>query len=207
MSRCTYILRSAPGELTFFDTFRGALDQLKKEHGMEFKYALFEEGADDLARHVYWEAQERAILNLVEDFDVSVRYLIIEAASQEDVEHLGERLGEFLPFIPLAELQEEARQKMMDDPQVVVRMALGTNELSDPVSLEILRNGLSSDNELVRFRAAAAASLTQWTEFLEELRQMNQNDPSPEVQEMARRAVEACQRRVQAEETASDGGT
>ena len=201
MSRNTYVLRSNPGELTFIDKFLDALDLINEKYGMEFEYALFEEGASDLARHVYLETQERAILSLCEDFAVPARYLMVEAATQQEVDHLGEWLKNLLPFIPLEELQQEAREKINDDPQVLVRMALGTYQLADPISLEILREGLRSDNVLVRFRAAAATSFTEWIDFLPDLIPITENDPSPEVREMAIKAVEACQRRVQAKET------
>jgi hypothetical protein len=196
MSHHNYVLRSQPTELTFFDTLQTAFDLIKDQYGLEFKYAFFEEGANDFGRHVYWETGKQAILSLVEDLATPVRYLMIEAATQEEVERLGEWLEDLLPVISLEELQEEARQKMMDDPQTLVRMAIGTGRLSDPTSLEILRNGLQSNGDLVRFRAAVAASLTQWSDFLQDLKPMSQNDPSLEVQEMACRAVEVCQRSV-----------
>ncbi|MBD2768910.1 HEAT repeat domain-containing protein [Hymenobacter sp. BT664] len=194
MSHYSYILRSEPTELTFFDTLRVAFDLIKDEYGLEFKYAFFEEGANDLGRHVYWETGKQAILSLVEDLATPVRYLMIEAATRAEMERLGGCLKDLLPVISLEELQEEARQKMMDDPQTLVRMAIGTGKLFDPTSLEILRSGLQCDDDMVRFRAAAATSFTEWTDFLPDLIQMSQNDPSPEVRKMASLAVEACQR-------------
>lgn len=196
MSRHTYVLRSDPTDLGFLDTMQDALDHIKTQHGVTFNYAFFEEGGEDLGRHVYWDSGKQAILSLVIDLATHVRYLIIEAASQEEVERLGGWLEEHLPFISLQELQETARSDIMEDPKVLVRLALGTGEQADPVSLEILHNGLQSNDELVRYRAAEATSLTQWPEFVPQLSALAQNDPVSEVREMAYRALEACQRRI-----------
>jgi hypothetical protein len=196
MSRLTRVLDSQPGEITFIDVFRDALDQIKTKYGFDFRYSHFEQGADDLGRHVYLEAQEQSILDLVEDFSTPARYIIIEAATQDEVVRLSEYLEGLLPFISLQKLQQEASERMKDNPQSLIRMALGAGILSDPVSLEIIRRGLADKDEIVRFRAAAAASLTQWIDFQEDVKSLSQNDSSPEVRAMASKAVEACQRRL-----------
>ena len=197
MSRLTFILRSQPGELTFIDVFRDALEQVKEQHGFEFRYAQFEQGSDDLGRHIYLETQERSILDLVEDFATPARYLIIEAATQEEVHQLGEWLEEILPFVPLRELQQEARQQIADNPQSLIRMAIGTGEIADPISLKIIRSGINNENNLIRFKALAAASLTQWVEFIPDILNLSQKDLVPEVREMADEALKACYRRLQ----------
>ena len=196
MSQSYYVLCSHPGELAFIDTLQDAFDLIKEQYGFEFKYANYEQGAVGLGRHVYWETGKRCIINLVDDFSVPVCYLTVEAATREEVTRIGGWLTDLLPIFSLPELQEEARNKMLDDPQALFRMALGTGEQADPVSLEILRNGLQNDNDLVRFRAAAAVSLTEWPEFLPDLESMKQQDPSPEVQEMVQLAIEACRKRL-----------
>ena len=192
MSRLNYVLRSAPTELNFIDSLFDAFHFIKQQHGLELKYAFFEEGADDLARHVYQDTKKQIILSVVEDLTTPIRYLTIEAATRQEVERLGKWIIDLLPIISLEELQEETRQRMVDDPQTLFRMAIGADEVADPTSLEILRQGLQSEDDLVRFRAAAAASITQWRELLSDVELLSQNDPSPEVREIASLAVQAC---------------
>lgn len=204
MSRQNYVLRNETTELSLIDNLQEVLDLIHEKYGMWFIYAFFEEESDELGRHVYWESGKRAILSLVEDFDTPVRYLMIEAATETEVEHIANLLREFLNFIPLQELQETARQTMMEDPQALERMALAANSISDPVTVEILQDALLNNNIDVSKAAVAAIGQTQWTETLEYLESISQNNPSSEVRELAGQIVEAYQQIIQAQTSSED---
>lgn len=196
MYRLHCVLNTDPGDPQLLDVIETALDEMDKTLGIGLYYAFYQEGGEGLGRHVYEEMDKRAILSLVEDFLLPVSYLIIEAPKREIVESISQLLSEYLPFVSLEELQQAAIRNIVDKPKALVRMALGAGDQADSVSVEIIRDALRSEDELVRFRAAEAASLTQWPEFLADLPPLVQGDSSPEVREMARRAVEACQRRL-----------
>jgi len=194
-----YVLRSPPTDTEFYTVFEAGLAHLRQEHALDFWYEHHEELAENLGRHIYSEIDEKARLRLVEDFENSVRYLIVEAPTKNDAEQIGAWVAPHLPFIPLNELQEVARSTMEHDPAALVRMALATAEDSDPVSLEILQRGMKSNNVQVRFSAAEAASLAPWPELIPPLEKLKEKDPSKEVREMAGEALKACRRRSPAQ--------
>jgi hypothetical protein len=199
-SKQNCILRSEPTELSFFDKFEAALNLIRQQCGLTFKYKGFEKGSEKLGQHIYSEANKQAILYIVEDLETPVRYLAIEAETQVQAENLANWFTELLPIISLQELQELATQRMVEDPQSLIRMALSTGQFADPVSLKVICQGLQSDDDLVRFRAAAAASLTQWSDFLEDLQSLRRQDSSLEVTEMVDLAIEACQQKIELHE-------
>lgn len=194
MSRRHFVLRSEPTDLSFFDTMQAALDAVQKKHGLDFEYSHSEDIAENLGRHIYMETENRALLRVVDDHRTPVRYLIVEASTDKGAEHLGSWLGESLPFVPLQELHQEARAKGETEPGTLTRLAIGAGQSADPETKEILLNGMQSRDAQVRFRAAEAASLTQWPEFIPALTKLKESDTSPEVREMAGKAIEACQR-------------
>ncbi len=185
MSRGYCIPHSDPSDDRFFDIFSEALVALGEKHGLEFAYGFYDEVAENLARHVYSEAEGRAMLSIVDDYETPVRYLMIESETQGEIDQIKSWLSELLHCIPLEQLQEDARARMTGDPSMLVRLALGAGEKADSKSLEILISGLRSKDGSVRIKALEAASLTQWPEFEEEFKTLSQSDPNPEVREMA----------------------
>jgi AcrR family transcriptional regulator len=192
-SRQNHVLRSSPTELRFFDTFERALAGIRQQLGLSFQYDTFEQGSKKLGRHIYTETNRQVDLSVIEDLETPVRYLAIESENLHDLERVSACLLDFLPIISLHELQELALSNMIEDPQSLVRMALGVGQTPDPISLEVIQRGLGSENDTVRFRAAAAACLTRWSDFLEQLKAISEQDSSLEVKEMAAVAMEACQ--------------
>ena len=205
MSRRYYVLRGDPKDLNLFDRLHDALDDISAEHGLTFKYGYNEKLAAGLVRHIYLEKDQKALLRLVEDFMTPVRYLIIEAMTEDEVQQLASWLGAPLPFYTLAELQQEARTRAEEEPGTLVRLALGSGLESDPETFELLSRGLQSSREDVRLSAAEGISLTQWPEFVPELRKVLASDPSDTLRAVTEKALEACQRRtLAARDTGAD---
>jgi hypothetical protein len=196
MSRRHYVLRSQPTELSFFDTMQAAIDVIQEKHGLDFKYSHSENMGENLGRHIYVEMGNRALLRVVNDHRTPVRYLIVDASTDQGVEELSSWLGESLPFILLQELQQDARAKGTTDPGALIRLAIGAGEMADPETQKILSDSMQATEAIVRFRAAEAAGLVQWPEFIPALTKLKESDSSPEVREMAGKALEACQRRI-----------
>jgi hypothetical protein len=194
MSRRHYVLRSQPTDLSFFDTMQAAIDDIKEKHGLEFKYSHSEELGKNLGHFIYLEKENRALLRVVDDHRTPVRYLIADASTEQDVEQLCSWLGESLAFIPLQELQQDARAKGETEPEALIRLGLGAGQTADPETQKILSDSMQSTEAIVRFRAAEAAHLTQWPEFIPALTKLKESDSSPEVREMAGKALESCQR-------------
>jgi hypothetical protein len=191
MYRRHAVLYSDPKDLNFLDLFQDALDTILENHRYHFVRTKFETATNDLMRHIYTEQRRRITLSLALDMRLQLRYFEIESELPEETDKVASWLEELLPVAPLSELQETAREMMQDDPDALVRLALGVSDSSDPISLQLLRDGMTSPDELVRFRAAEAASLTRWPELRSDLKRLL-DDSSPEVRKMASHAVKAC---------------
>lgn len=191
MSRQYVVLYSDPNDVSFLDTFRAALDAILENHDYYFVRSQFETVSDTLLRNIYTEKRRQITVSLVLDLRLQLRYLQVETELSEEAEKVVSWFKELLPVAPLSELQETADKLMREDPDSIVRLALGVGPKSDPVSLHVLRKGMSSQDELVRFRAVEAVSLTNWADFCPDIRRCL-NDPSAEVRDMASHAEKAC---------------
>lgn len=192
MERRYYMLRSIPRDLTILHQMDSALAQIAQRHGLTFTYDRAQQDGDDLVRHIYLDPTGNSSLSLVSDLQVPARYLQIETRTSEEAQQLGQWLSESLPFIPLAELQQDARHGGEAAPYLLVRLALGAGQQAEAETTAILDNGLRSANDLMRFRAAQAMGLTSWPVFATQLADHSQTDPSLEVREMARLSLTAC---------------
>jgi hypothetical protein len=183
-------LRSDPEDLSFFNAMQAALESLEERHGLRIEYRGYEITGSGLGRHSYVEI-DGAVISVVEDFQLHVRYMIVEAHPDHAIWPTGFPEG-FLPIVSLAELQDAAAEAIVRDPQALVRMALATGAAEDERSVALITEGLRSEDELVRFRAAESAALTGWEVFAQQLQCLARHDPGPEVREMASKAFEAC---------------
>jgi hypothetical protein len=188
MSRHYTILQSDVTDLGFFDELQDALDQLRATTGLTFSYAFSDEPADRLARHVYRERNDRAVLTLVEDHATPVRYLITEAPTREEVRRVASALEQSLPSVPVEELQRDAAEPGRR-PEGLVLLALGADEAYDEASANIIRDALGSDDPVVRLKAVEASSLTLWSELMLAVEAARDSDPDPRVRELATRAL------------------
>jgi len=183
-----YVLESNPNDSVFVNVLIRTIDAAG-EVGMMFDLPGRDNLSVDLTRLTFRERTGRAQIILVDDSTATVRYLIVAAESIPDAKKLTIWLSKRLPFRSLASLQADARRVVGSDPEALVRLALGTSATSDPETLAIFRDGMRSPEPLVRFRAAEAASLTRWPDLRSDLEQLQVNDPSPEVREIARRGL------------------
>lgn len=188
MSSHYYILRRRAGEPGVLSLVQKALDSLQVR-GKTFDYGYRRDLTKDI-RSFYWlERNKKAVVKLVIDTSIPVNYLIIEAMTPKEVDQIGEWLDEHLQLIPLKELQKEAHQHMESDPSFLVVLALGAGETFDPVTFEIIMDGLHSLNQKVRYQAVMAASLTRWSEFNNVLEEMYRNESDPEIRDLLDRAL------------------
>jgi hypothetical protein len=119
--------------------------------------------------------------------------LIVGGVKSEDSLVIVNQLREHLPIVPIQELQQQASQNMDDEPNSLVRLALGAGEKFDQTSFEILVNGLRHSNPDVRFAATRGVGITQWTEFSPELEQLSKTELIEDIQKLLFKALEGCQ--------------
>jgi hypothetical protein len=186
-----HVLRSDPYDLHFFENMQDALE-LAAARGVEFEYIGDERLSDDVVRFMYVQRDGNAQLAVVNDYTAGVRYLIVGASDETEAAQIAAIFGERLPFVPLQELQEYASRHMDHDPAALIRLALGAGNRVDTPTMAVFRTAFQHPEPLVRFRAAEAAGLTCWPESMLVLNALTHSDPSPEVREMARRALAAC---------------
>jgi hypothetical protein len=190
LSRRYFVLRSDPADLSFFNEIQAAIESLEESHGLRAEYRGYDLRGAGLGRHSYVVA-DGAEISVVEDFQLHVRYMIVEAPPGHAIWSTDFPNG-VLEVVPLDELQDAAAETMGRDPNSLVRMALGTGPTEDERSVALVNEGLRSEDDLVRFRAAEAAALTGWEVFIGELQWLAEHDVSPEVREMASKAFESC---------------
>src|SRR5262249_17265287 len=93
---------------TLVDRLEDGLETLRKRYGMVFTYSLTEETAITEV-HIWLErTKKQTIIRLVDDHDIPVIYLLIEATTEEEPEQIAATLLEYLPFVPLEKLQQQA---------------------------------------------------------------------------------------------------
>src|SRR2546423_6062343 len=186
MSRKYYILEdNALPMQTLVDRLEEGLETLRKRYGMVFTYS-FTEDTGITQVHIWLErTRKQTIIRLVDDHDIPVIYLLIEATTEEELAQIGATLSEHLPFVPLEKLQQQAELNMANDPRSLLLLALGTGETFDQTTFDILLKGLHSSDTKVRYAAIMGAGITQWPEFVPELTILAQTDPVPDIREMA----------------------
>lgn len=194
MSRSYLVLRSHPDDTAVFEGIYDAFDRLSVDHGLAFELDSTEEVAEDLVRHLYREASERASLSLVNDWRAGAQYLMAESATPGTAEQVADTLRQVLGGWTLEELRAQAEERLEDEPESMLRLALGSGEHADPRAVEILARGARSDDPYVRFRAAEAAAIAGWPELADVFRPLRDADESPEVRGMAGDAVSAAER-------------
>ena len=175
-----------PDEL--FEQVEDAFDVLSGRDDLVFVYAATQEDDPRLRVHVWREVHERALVRLVEDGALRVRYLAVEGDSDGTAAAIEDALRAAVPTVAPAELRARARDEMGSDPDAVVRAALGSGGF-DPETAELFRGALSSPDVKLRQSAAMAAALTRWRQLEPELESALARESEPTAQELLRQAL------------------
>lgn len=173
-----------------FDEFEAAVEQLEEEQGITFEFDEADSPDGAITKYVFYESNGRARLILGDDPDTPARYFIVEARDASLADRIAGALTNALPVWSTADLREMAERDLAEDPGSMVRMALGASSEADSATLDILNRGLRHDDREVRLSAIEALSLTQWQEAADLLASARDNDPDPELQEYAGRALD-----------------
>ncbi len=197
MSSTHHVLDSAPGDEFGAELVQVSLERLE-EHDLYLGFPFREALDTDLTHYGWVDQNQRAVVTLVDDFRTPVRYLIIAAMTPQEVERIGTWLGAYLDFIPLADLEQQAREQMAASPATLIRLASGGPEEYTSTTYEVVRAGLQHPDPSVQYAAAFGAGLLQWPEFVADLDALLRRSSDDHVRTVAARALESCQRRVQA---------
>jgi hypothetical protein len=159
--------------------------------GMAFFLDDVDQHEAGLTHYVFLEEEGRMRVVLVVDEDTPVQYVVIESHdSAGDVDRVADALVRNLRVIPPERLRETAAANIDEAPGNLVRMALGASSEADAETVEILTRGLSSPRRETRSAAVEAASLTQWPELVEPLRQAGESEQDPELRKFAATALD-----------------
>jgi hypothetical protein len=195
MDRHYLITRSSPDDDEFIDLLEDVLDRLESEN-LVFLYSDSKHIDDYIHIQVWVEARERGFIRLVDDYTVPARYLIFGSSTAEDAKIIMGQIQANLPIISLAELQENAQKNIARDPKSLILLALGTGETFSHFVYEILQSGLRHSEQEVRFAAVRSVGITQWAEFIPELKQLSETETVPDIQSLISKAIEACMSRT-----------
>jgi hypothetical protein len=192
MMRRHYVVADLPKQPSLYERLEQALLVLDKQYGMLFVYQETEEmGPAQVHSYVEIRKQQTTI-QLVEDAAIPATYLIVEAGTPAQVSQIAAEVRKRLPFVSVSELQQQARKHMAEDPQALMRLAIGAGEEQDTQTLGVVVSGLQHPDAQVRDAAAMAAGTLRWPGFVPVLRQLVEADPRPSVRSIAQQALEAC---------------
>jgi hypothetical protein len=191
MQRHYLITRSSLDDENFIDKLEDVLDRLESEN-LVFLYSETNEINDCIQIQVWVEARERGTVRLVDDYSIPARYLTFGSPTAEDAHKIMGHMQANLPIISLAELEEAAQNNMAHAPKSLILLALGTGERFSHTAYKILQKGLRHSDPEVRFAAVRSVGITQWSEFIPELKQLNEIETVPEIQKLISKAIEAC---------------
>lgn len=195
MERHYLITRSSPDNDKFIDQLEDVLDCLESAN-LVFFYSESKYINDYIQIQVWVEARERGVIRLVDDYTIPARYLIIGGSTPKDAEQIIGQVQTNLPIISQTELQEIAQKNMATEPKSLILLALGAGEGYSHAVYEILQSGLRHHNSEVRFAAVRSVGLTQWSEFVPELKQLAETETVPEIQKLVSKAIQACMSRT-----------
>ncbi len=188
------VTRSNPDDEEFIEQLEDVLDRLESEN-LVFFYSESKQLNDYIQIQVWIEAKERGFVRLVDDYSVPARYLVFGSPTAEDADKIICQM-QTLPVILLADLQETAQKNMASDPKSLIRLALGAGETFSHTCFDILQSGLRHSDPDVRFAAVRSAGLSQWSEFVPELKQLSETETVEEIQKLISKAIKACMSRT-----------
>ncbi|MFE4173767.1 HEAT repeat domain-containing protein [Streptomyces sp. NPDC056909] len=185
-----HVLSSKPGDEEFFDILEDALASLGENSSVSLSFQDSRQGGERQEIHVYSTESGNLQLFVTDDLDIETRYVMLAAEDVDTLDGVSLVLAAALAAKSLEDLKLEARQFMERDPVALVRVALASGDRSDVQTLELITEGLRSENREVRIRAVEAGSLTQWHEFAVPLAEIYERDPDREVRFVAGHALQ-----------------
>ncbi|MCL7376577.1 HEAT repeat domain-containing protein [Streptomyces sp. 35G-GA-8] len=184
-----YVLNSRPGDDQFFDILEDALASLEENASVSVSFQDSKQVGEHQEVHSYSTESGNLQLIVTDDRDIGTRYIML-AAKDIDILDQVSVLADALSVKSIEDLRSEARQSMNRDPIALVRVALASEDHSDVETLELITEGLRSEDREVRLRAVEAGSLTQWREFAIPLAEIYESDPDREVRFVAGHALQ-----------------
>jgi hypothetical protein len=203
MSRQYLVLRDGLDVPELMERVEDALDELHQPRRTVFAYRDAEERENAAVRTWTERRRRESAIQLVDDREIPARYLVVEAKTPTDAKRLAAELRRHLPVVPIDDLRERARQTVKHDPQSLVRLALGASEDYDRKTFEILRSALQDPSPSVRGAAVFAAGVTQWPQWIAELKSLSEKDPDPSIRQAAEQVLQTYELRAANRESAS----
>jgi hypothetical protein len=156
-----------------FEALEDAFDELERDS--ELLFGL--EGSQEVrgGRVHVWREQWRdeAKVELVDDDELNVRYLVIEAPDADEADRVLAAAARHLPLETLARLRADARTRAQEEPATLVRLALAEAATPDRDTVELVRGHLRPDTPApIRNAAVMAADLLRSSDLVSELERL-----------------------------------
>jgi hypothetical protein len=124
-------------------------------------------------------------VSLVGDDVAQTLYLAIEGGDLEEVRAIARAANTRLPIVPFDELLSDASTRYRSQPNLLIRLALGTTPVANTEALDLFSKAVRDTDPSVRKAAINALGLTQWVRAFDPLEDRTANDPEPELREFA----------------------
>jgi len=193
MTRRGYLLLDLQGpQESLVESVERALDAIRERTGLLFVLTDTQTAGPDIDVYIWGERldQESSIV-LTDDAAVPAVYLMLETANEQAFETMLDALREKLPVIPLATLKQRAGEPGAPPP-ALVRMALATGDEPDEEVVQVITDGLGSQDPQRLDAAVMAAALTRWEEFVPALERVRVGTTDEGIERMAAQAIRDC---------------
>jgi hypothetical protein len=164
----------------------------KDELNLFFLYESAIERAAGVMVHVWWEPQNPALdVRLVCDEVLGATYVNVTAPDASQQSRVLDALSSRLEFVPLAELQDRARQAHSDAAWIL--LALGVREDFDEATYDLIKDALESPTPPRRRAAGHAAAVLAWPQFAQLMRDALSREEDAETRAVLEIAVQAIE--------------
>lgn len=191
MNHKTYLFAEPPEDETHLRKIVDAIAGLLERKKIYFHYAFSREPFPNVVVHTWLGSRRDEELEITDDFDLSLRYLVINLDSEVRMREVFEGLAQTLDFRSLHELQVAVRNNP-DDAAALFRLGLGSNEY-DADSTELIRIRFNHPSPVIRQNAAKAASLMGWPQLVSPIESALMHETDETTRHLLQYALERCQ--------------
>lgn len=190
MSRRTYLFAEPPENEEHLGQIIDAIAGLLQRRKIYFHYAFSKEAFPNVIVHTWLGSRGDEELEVTDDTDLSLRYLVLNLDSETRMREVVEDLAQTLRFRSLRELQDDVRNNT-DDAAALFRLGLGSNEY-DADSAELVSIRLQHPAPTIRQNAAKAASLMGWPQLIAPLKSALLHETDEPTRRLLQYALKRC---------------
>lgn len=183
-----------PNDPVFFEKIMGVIAALDVD-GVQLELVSDELSEVTKLHQITWRSKEEELqteLAIVRDLHDEVCYATISSKLSWISKRARELFNTMIDCYVINDLIEACHQRFFDANLLIALGLLGRKPDKDMI--RTIAESLDHDMPKVRYCAARAAAITQWSAFVPDLEMMLKMETDPSAREMAEHALEVCER-------------